>query len=520
MKHLTDSELSAFLDGALAPAVNTEAERHLESCPDCRQSLAALESQDGTLRRMLTHDPGDAHFEQLAARIEASIARGDRPVAAGLLPERLAAWLGSPRRLALASAVAVVAVGAGFALITARDRGRPPSSALEHRASQVAPAPLSGGTRSDQANAPAPATGVEHALEQSKATTPATRELAAPEGGSAAPVPAPSAAPPKDESALGKVSAPEPARAYEVRRNAAGEDEAVHPVVTPFRAPEASVPESATGGTRRALKQRFAQPLAGDASGAKEGLASPAAPAPSGEGATPGMRVRDQQAASVRVCGTVRDASARPIPFASVTLVTLGIGATSDGGGRFCLDAPPGEHVMSLIAVGFRPLRQIVTFGEGLPPLALTMRAVPVLEENAVRPEAQRARPSASPPASTSTASDSLDVFRALPDSLQHAAWKAQRLYTIADNMKSASRADAAAEEWERIRPRVTGGPLEVEVRYHIAEARFRAWELGPNHGRAEAATEALTAYLVRAPSGPLRRRAAVWLDNVKLTGP
>ncbi len=82
MKHLTTDELSVFLDGALPAAKNAEAEGHLESCASCREALAALEAQDRSLRETLTHDPGDDHFELLAAQIEESVAkaaRGDLP---------------------------------------------------------------------------------------------------------------------------------------------------------------------------------------------------------------------------------------------------------------------------------------------------------------------------------------------------------------------------------------------------------------------------------------------------------
>jgi anti-sigma factor RsiW len=65
-------------------------EEHLNQCPECHEFLAALERQDRALTSALTHDPGDEHFEALAARIEARL--GEAPAqepASGPGPWRL-----------------------------------------------------------------------------------------------------------------------------------------------------------------------------------------------------------------------------------------------------------------------------------------------------------------------------------------------------------------------------------------------------------------------------------------------
>jgi len=41
-RHLTTEELSAYLDGELTSPEQDEAERHIQSCEDCRQSLESL----------------------------------------------------------------------------------------------------------------------------------------------------------------------------------------------------------------------------------------------------------------------------------------------------------------------------------------------------------------------------------------------------------------------------------------------------------------------------------------------
>ncbi len=64
---------------------------------------------------------------------------------------------------------------------------------------------------------------------------------------------------------------------------------------------------------------------------------------------------------ALSLCGDVKDALGRPIPSASGTLVTLGRGVSTDAEGKFCIDAPPGEHTPSVIAMGCRPLHRDVS---------------------------------------------------------------------------------------------------------------------------------------------------------------
>ena len=108
------------------------------------------------------------------------------------------------------------------------------------------------------------------------------------------------------------------------------------------------------------------------------------------------------------------------------------------------------------------------------------------------------------------------DHYSSLPDSLRSVVRAAQQLGASASGRRSAALFDAAAGGWERALRRLDGGPLELETRHHLAEARYRAWEAGPNARRASAAVEALTAYVVRAPAGAGREQATRWLDRVK----
>jgi hypothetical protein len=281
------------------------------------------------------------------------------------------------------------------------------------------------------------------------------------------------------------------------------EDRARRQNVYEFQAPTKSAAPAPTAS----LPPPPGAPPAGAAAGTESG----ARPTPALV-AEPQSKLRAEPAAH-RICGTVKDSRGRPIPSASVTLATQGSGVSSDAEGRFCLDSPPGEQTLAVMAVGFAPLRIDVNAAPGAPPLSLTLIAISVIEESsALRANlrtlgghAQTGAPGA-PGAS----------FAGFPDSLQSAAGRAVRLTLEAERTKSAPRYEAAAVEWEKVRERSADPPLVLEARFRIAEARYRAWELAPTPKRVAAANEALTSYLVRAPLGARRDTASAWLGRVK----
>jgi anti-sigma factor RsiW len=143
MNHLTEDQLSALADGALAAAARAEAERHLEECATCRDALAGLLALDRDLRGALEHDPGDAYFETFTARVGGRIRAAGLRGAQARAPEGrgLADWFRSPRKLAVVGAVATVVVGAGIVMLSTREVSLPVrhGSPLEERGVQVAP---------------------------------------------------------------------------------------------------------------------------------------------------------------------------------------------------------------------------------------------------------------------------------------------------------------------------------------------------------------------------------------------
>jgi hypothetical protein len=569
--HLTSEQLSAQLDHALTGRAAEQAELHLAACEECRGALATLAAQDASLRPALTHDPGEAYFERFADRVE------DRIRAAGLAGAQargqgfdLGRFFRSPRALAWTGAAAVVVVGAGLALMAGREV-RPPDLRdrdLAERSQQVAP-----GSAKETEAIPPPETTTGEAAPP-PATAGRERDAAAPlmQGGAAAesqleagrsgaPVAEGERAEPgrKDRPtaparvATGqsverqRASSPatpplpglaSPGRAVEVRRNEMGEDV---PVSRPGERQPAPRPSpAATGQVEQLRKKIAAEPLKdGKTLGAirsrysdaeksestssslsfaspPEGnqpvaTATPLAAPPSSRMAEP-TAGEGLAAGEGRLCGEVVDAAGRPVAGAQVSVADVGRTATTDARGAFCLGAPAGEHPLAVMAVGFSESRQAVLVGRDEAVVRVTLAAVSVLDER----RGAMSRPAPLPRAQAKPPAEPRDGYAALPDTTRSIVRAAQQLQTSATARHSAGLFDAAAAGWERALRRLAGGPLELETRRQLAEARYHAWETAPNGRRASAAVEALTAYALRAPAGPERDQATRWLDRVR----
>ena len=63
------------------------------------------------------------------------------------------------------------------------------------------------------------------------------------------------------------------------------------------------------------------------------------------------------------LCGEVLDDTGTPVAGARVLLADLDLGARTDKRGRFCLAAPPGDRTLSVVALGFATVRQVVSLG-------------------------------------------------------------------------------------------------------------------------------------------------------------
>lgn len=453
-----------------------------------------------------------------------------------------------------AGALAALLVGLGLVLLNVKHSPGPAlrDYTLEQRAGQTAAEPREADEARDGAPAAGALAGRESARDEALRATPPSAERVKKDAVRSVQPPAITTAPPA--AAASKQEAPA-SRAQLVRRTPSGEEEPVRqktgafakaPPATPGEKPRRALPleesqpkvESATRSSVDAkeadrvrrrnesgltaaeksappfptavLPPEPEAPRSGAAGGAaaRESGTRPS-PASLAEPQSPKQDVRGEQG-TIRTCGGVRDSRGRPISSATVTLVRQGTGVSTDAQGRFCIEAPPGDQTISVIAVGFGPLQFDVHIEPGTPSLVLTLLAVSVLEWS------QALRGSVQTLGGKQQTGAPGELLPGFPDSLQPVASRAIRLTLEAERAKSAPRYEWAAAEWERVRDRGEPGSLQLEARFRIAEARYHAWELAPSARRASAANEALTSYLVRAPLGSRRNTASGWLGRVK----
>ncbi len=296
MSHLTGDQLSALLDGALEGRAREEAERHLETCAACREALAGLSAQESDLRAALEHDPGEAYFDEFAARVSGRLRAAGLSGAQARPAEgrALSDWFRSPRKLAWVTSTAAVVVVAGIVMITGREWKMPLLSSREIEK----PAPQGESARppvaQPEAAAPAPA---------ARKSAPAPGE--APARGDQAKGEAPSAA--RLQQAPGP-SAPT-SRAYEVRRSPSGEDVPVHrPGEFVYRPPRAAAPPPAAPGQPvRVTKQRYATPMG--ATNEAQASRGGARPATQEEGATAQVAAPEPSPAAPATAGKAATAA-------------------------------------------------------------------------------------------------------------------------------------------------------------------------------------------------------------------
>ena len=79
MTHLTIQQLVAQTDGALTGPSLTLVEKHIAECETCWHEMERLAEQDALLASIITVDPGDAFFDDLAASVEAEISGRKKP---------------------------------------------------------------------------------------------------------------------------------------------------------------------------------------------------------------------------------------------------------------------------------------------------------------------------------------------------------------------------------------------------------------------------------------------------------
>jgi hypothetical protein len=462
MSHLTDEQRSALVDGALEGSARAAAERHLATCADCRAAMAGFVAQDRALASTLEHDPGEAYFESFAGRVGGRIRAAGLAGAQAREPEgrSLADWFRAPRKLALLGAVATVVAGAGIVMLVTRELRVPAlrEQRLESRVAQEAlPAPSPPGIQSESQ----PVTRGAPSPVAKPVTPPPTAGLAQ------------GTARPRDGSRVKTdlvsreptaVPAPErrvPSnRAYEVRRNEAGDDVSVAP------------PEGSAGGPRPAAR----------------------APRPAAPGEP--VHVQKPQNAVPLASGKRTDAlrgAERPLPAdagAAASLAEEDASVVASNAAREEEESKPAAAPIAEQIVTAR--KELVASGRVLGFMDRADRG-PMLQVRGT-PEA----------------------FAGLPARPRALAKDAQRLTTIAETVGLAPAWDSAAVAWERVIESVQGGPLESEARFQVARARFVAWQRAASGKLSAQAAQALRTFLEHAPQGAERDSAQAWLATLK----
>ncbi len=522
MKHLTDDQLSALQDDALAAPERAACDAHLEGCEACRVRVAESSTLDESLGRALTHDPGDAYFADFAERVAARIASAPEAPGHGEPAPRLTStrsprnWFLTPRGLSFAGSTAALLVIAGLAW-TRFQRHDDVASALRADAptpfgstlsEQESPAPAEdrekpqaqpplGGSADGQATEqamPAPASGggsntrAERALPITRARAREVRPL---EGSEQAPVPA-------------KAMAPEPTSALAPTPAGEAKSEA--------RLDERESAAKLQPSPITEMKRRAVAPATGDA------LSRTAPP--------PAMLALDAHQELASACGTVHDT--RGIPVAGAQVVATGAGTrTSRSGpdGRFCLTSLHAGDTLSVLRVGFEPMRFVVGANTSL---AVRLEPVGTLGPQAGMLLGKRdASPSLAPREGLGELRSERATMNFAPDAdhyltqsaaVRSAVVEAREAVVIARRERTAGSYEKAFERWDRIGD-LASGKASFDARFQALAALREAHRLEPTPARAARLRAGLTAFIAATPRTlPERATALRWQQE--LAGP
>jgi len=518
VNHLTDEQLAARLDETLTGRALEEADRHLATCAQCRDALAALTEQDEALASALSHDPGEAYFATFPARVEDRLrAEGLRGAQKRMRDEGWMGWWTAPRHLAWTAAVASVIAGAGIVLLTTRDERLPAAGdrAIEKRLDQqeeraTPRANSNGPSFRAQLAQPSPGSAMKDQTANARLEKQAAPMHAVPSG----PLDAVTPAGPSGQAA--------PARMREVGQR---------PSLIVPSGPGAS-PIPVPGGGVRVGKQNVAQPMtSAPAPAAPEAGVMRAEPVP--EAATRQQKTVDEartttgappmtqgfaaqgarDAQDVALCGHVLDGEGHAVARAVVTVVRLGRTAHSSDQGEFCIDAPPGSYELSVLAVGFEPARMQVRVGGERSDVQVTLNAISVLDGKAAAP-AMKLSGGAAPANEEKAAAD---PFAGEATEVVTRVRSAQAATATATKSPSAASWQRAAADWNGV-VAVAKTPAALgEAHYRAAQALVETYR----RSRASAtlhqqAIQACSSVLSGTPTAQQRADATRWLNELR----
>jgi len=555
MSHLTEDQLSAFLDGALPASERATCEAHLAGCDACRARLAEASALDASLGRALTHDPGEAYFADFADRVGKRIAAEPRPLDAAPEAPKVPksaeksfwSWLSTPRGLALAGSTAALLVTAGIAWLQFHSE-RVPMNAQR----LMAPGPV--GTRVHKQSAPG----------ASDEALPAPPAASAP------------AQPPPQNQARPFAAAPtrELDHMREVRTLPNGEQAPVSGGASPPQGSALAAP--ATGSTIAQMKKRAVAP-AGEAGAVqglkeKEGMAPSAdaqrtskdaaslarneAPAPATTAPVPAAArfaqepvAKEQKSLAltsatsraksstwdslkplvlggrpdevqldanklevIAHCGKVRDGLGRVVAGAQVTAVHDGVRTARTGpDGSFCVDGLAAGDTLTVMHVGFDPYTVVMT---PMTSLAITLQPVGTLgpQSTMLLGKSRVSSPSlGGPHPMASESAPAPDVYASLSSGVRHLVSDAREATAVARRERTAPSFESAAKQWATVAGQVKGAAAD-DARFQYVSALREAYQLEATTDRATRLRSAYAAFLAVAPDSlPERVTVVRW---------
>ena len=538
MKHLTDEQLSALLDGALPAGERAACDAHLAGCEPCRARLAELSALEGSLGKALTHDPGEAYFADFAERVSGRIAAGERRLDAAVeAPKPRKPWLFTPRGWALAGSTAALLVTAGLAwmrfhneqnVVNALREASPrqpqlskqvtPNEAGEARPQAEAPSEADERT---QAAAPKPLeTGSQLTRMREVRTLPDGRQVPVDRGpggaaapsrpeespqGFAAPATGSAIAQMKRKSVAPVAEAGAPVPAQEKKELQASSKDAAAPA--PFAQtapPTASAPSpNAALDTDTARGQTFR--AWGNAKSLVHGGRADETKLNANTTRLSGLAPR---------CGKVRDSSGRALAGVQVTAMHDGVRTTrTDAEGAFCIDGLQAGDTLTVMHVGFDPHTEVVT---AMTSLAITLEPVGTLGPNATMLMGKaQSSPTLSGAVRAHTGAPSESALAPSPDVYAEQSFGVRQLVrdardatSVARRERTATSFERAAKQWGAVMGQVKGAPAD-DARFQYVSALREAYHLEPTVERERGLRSAITAFLALAPAS-LPERATV----------
>ena len=543
MNHLSDEQLSALLDDALAPGERAACDAHLAGCDACRARLAEVSALDESLGKALTHDPGEGYFADFAERVAKRIdARALGASGAASSRRGPWGWLTSPRGLALAGSTAALLVTAGVAWMRFHNE-QEVTRALREAAPVAPQSTMQSAPSTNDEVSPAPAPPVAEppsSAERTRTDAASPRDLARAQevrtlpNGEQVPVQrkqAPAgafAAPPATGSTLAQMKkrsvAPAteggaPAAAGTLKTESAPREDAQASKDAEARAPQVSNFAAPAPAAAPPAAAKLAEEPA--AVHQKSALDTSRGRSMSTWGSTKALYGGTADArrltGAVATCGRVRDSRGNAIAGAQVTALHDGVRtARTDTEGAFCIPGLAAGDTLTVMHVGFDPWTVVVT---PMTSLAIELQPVGTLGPNATM---LTGKPQSSPTFSGAlqahgiTSADTTheprpDVYADLSSGIRQLVRDARDATAIAQREHTAPAFENAARQWAAVVGQVKGAPAD-DARFQYVSALRTAYQLQPTSERQGRLGKAIDAFLALAPATlPERATVARW---------